>query len=210
MQSEGTASGSTLIPGSRHSDAVFRGVDLAGSELESCEFDDCRFVNCALAGSVLRGCRFGNCAFEHSDLGLVRLPRCTFTACRFEDSKIIGVNWTEARWPEKRLWVPVCFERCVISHSTFMGLDLRDTRIVDCAAQDVDFRESDLTKADFSGTDLSGSLFVNTNLSGADLRSARSYRIDPRQNVIKGAMFSLPEAISLLDGLEIELTGWEL
>ena len=158
---------------------------------------------------MLRACRFADCAFEQSDLSLVRLPHSTFTACRFEDSKIIGVNWTEAQWPETRLWVPVGFVRCVISHSTFIGLGLREIRIVNCTAEDVDFRDADLTKADFGGTDLSGSLFVNTNLSGADLRSATNYRIDPPENVLRGAKFSLPEAISLLDGLDIDLTGWE-
>jgi fluoroquinolone resistance protein len=198
-----------IEPGSRHNDALFRGLDVADSELASIEFDDCRFVNCTLSRSVLRACRFAGCAFEQCDLGLVRLPRSTFAACRFEDSKAIGVNWTEAQWPETRLWVPLGFVRCVISHSTFMGLDLRETRIVDCTAEDVDFRETDLTEADLSGTDLSGSLFTRTNLSGADLRSARNYRIDPRENVIRGARFSLPEAISLLDGLGVDISGWE-
>ena len=209
METEGALSSSVIESGSRHSDEVFRGVELEGSTLASCEFEGCRFVGCRLSESEIRACRFVDCAFVQCDLSLVRLPRSTFSACRFEDSKIMGVNWTEAQWPETRLWVPIGFARCVISHSTFMGLTLKEIRIVDCRADDVDFRESDLTKADFGGTDLSGSLFGNTNLTGADLSSARNYRIDPRENVITGAKFSLPEAISLLDGLGIDLTGWE-
>jgi uncharacterized protein YjbI with pentapeptide repeats len=195
--------------GSRHSEAVFREVALGGAALASCEFEECRFVACDLSASEIRACRFAECSFEQCDLSLVRLPRSAFTACRFEDSKIIGVNWTEATWPEGRLWVPIGFERCAINDSTFLGLALREIRVVECAAHDVDFREADLTKADFSGTDLRGSLFVSTNLTGADLRSARDYRIDPRVNTLKGARFSLPEAISLLEGLDIDLTGWE-
>lgn len=201
--------GSTIEAGSRYSEEVFRDTALEGSVLSGSEFEECRFVGCSLSESEIRACRFAECTFEQCDLGLIRLPRSVFSACRFEDSKIIGVNWTEAAWPETRLWVAVGFERCVMNHSTFLGLNLREMRVVDCTAHDVDFREADLTKVNFSGTDLSGSLFTNTDLTGADLRSARAYRIDPRENTLTGARFSLPEAISLLDGLDIELTGWE-
>jgi uncharacterized protein YjbI with pentapeptide repeats len=188
---------------------VFDGVVQEGAKLASCEFDECRFVGCRLTESELRGCRFVDCAFEQCDLSLMHLPRSTLSACRFEDSKIIGVNWTEAAWPETRLWVPIGFERCVLNHSTFLGLNLSEVRIVRCTVHDVDFREADLTKADFTDSDLRGSHFVNTDLTGADLRSARSYRIDPRVNTLKGARFSLPEAVSLLEGLGIDLNGWE-
>ncbi len=70
---------------------------------------------------------------------------------------------------------------------------------------DVDFRETDLAQANFKGTDLADSLFVATDLTEADLSQARNYRIDPSQNIVKKAKFSLPEAMSLLYGLDIVL-----
>ena len=69
----------------------------------------------------------------------------------------------------------------------------------------MDFREADLTNADFSGSDLGQSLFLNTNLSEADLSTARNYHIAPEHNVLKGARFSLPEAMSLLFNMDIVL-----
>jgi uncharacterized protein YjbI with pentapeptide repeats len=208
-RAEDVVDGTAIEAGSRYGDVVFRGVDLEGRAVASSEFEECRFVGLRLKEAEVRECRFLECTFSQCDLSLVRVPGSTFSACRFEDSKMLGVNWTEARWPEKRLWVPIGFERCVLNHSTFLGLDLRTVRVVDSTAHDVDFREADLTEATFAGTDLSGALFGGTNLTGADLSSAEGYRIDPRQNTLKGARFSLPEAISLLDGLEIRLTGWE-
>ncbi|MGB9301543.1 MAG: pentapeptide repeat-containing protein, partial [Anaerolineae bacterium] len=92
-----------------------------------------------------------------------------------------------------------------ISHSTFIGLSLQSVQIRDCVATDVDFREADLSQADFGSTDLSQSIFGNTNLSEADLSRARNYRIDPGQNVLKQARFSLPEAMSLLHSMDIVL-----
>lgn len=137
------------------------------------------------------------------------MPNSTFSATRFEDSKVIGVNWTRADWSATRLRDPIGFFKCAISHSTFIGLSLREIQIRDCVAVDVDFREADLSQADFAGTDLSESLFSNTNLTEADLSRARNYHIDPEQNALKQAKFSLPEAMSLLYSLDIVLTEGE-
>ena len=77
--------------------------------------------------------------------------------------------------------------------------------MINCSAIDVDFRESDLSKADFTGTDLSDSLFLGTDLTEANFRRARNYHIDPGKNNITGAKFSLPEAMSLLYSMDIDL-----
>jgi len=39
----------------------------------------------------------------------------------------------------------------------------------------------------------------------ADLRFARNYQIDPSQNKVHKARFSLPEAMSLLYSMDIDL-----
>ncbi len=62
-----------------------------------------------------------------------------------------------------------------------------------------------LPGSDFSGTDLAGSLFNATDLSGADLSAARNYAISPAANRLKGAKFSLPEAMALLYCLDIKV-----
>jgi uncharacterized protein YjbI with pentapeptide repeats len=184
-------------------------VRLDHDALQSSEFEDCTFVRCSFAESVLRECSFAHCVFRQCDLSLVHLPSTTFSACRIEDSKVLGVNWTQARWPTTRLWEPVAFVSCVISHSVFIGLNLKGIVITNCVAVDVDFRDACLSQADFTGTDLSRSQFSNTDLTEADMSRARNYTIDPRQNSLKGAKFSLPEAVSLLCGLDIVMTDGE-
>jgi uncharacterized protein YjbI with pentapeptide repeats len=192
-----------------YAERTFEAVDSAGSEVVAAEFRECRFVRCCFSESVLRACVFDECVFVECDLSLVKLPHSVFSSTRFEGSKIIGVNWTEARWPRLRLLVPLRFEKCVINHSTFLGLNLKGVRFTECTAKDVDFRETDLSEADFSGTDLTGAQFGSTNLTGANLRGARNYMIVPAGNTLKGARFSLPEAMSLLSGLDIEISGWD-
>jgi uncharacterized protein YjbI with pentapeptide repeats len=201
--------GALICSKTHYTERVFERGEPEQIELVASEFDECTFVRCSFAESVFRRCRFASCVFEHCDLSLVQLPDSSFSACRFEDSKLVGVNWTEAHWPETRLWEPVHFSRCMINHSTFIGLNLKGICVTDCVAEDVDFRESDLSQADFSGTDLSKSLFINTNLTKADLSRARNYTIDAGQNVLKETKFSLPEAMSLLYGLDIDLVERE-
>lgn len=133
------------------------------------------------------------------------MPESIFSSTRFEDSKIIGINWAQADWPSPGLGKPLKLIRSVISHSTFIGLNLAGILVKDCIAVDVDFREADLSRADFTGTDLARSLFNDTNLTAADLSQARNYDINPVQNNLTSARFSLPEAMSLLYSMEIEL-----
>lgn len=189
----------------------FDQLQLGGAQIRSSEFFDCTFSECSFVESVFKQCRFINCSFHGCDLSLTQLPESSFSGTTFEDSKCIGINWALAAWPETgQLGQPIRFKKCALNHSTFIGLSLSGIHLVNCIAVDVDFRESDLSQVDFSGTNLSESLFSNTNLSGADLSQARNYRIDPASNKLKGAKFSLPEAMSLLYGMDIELLDGEL
>ena len=197
--------GSVIESHVHFADEAFKEVRVEHVELVSSEFHDCVFFHSSFAGSVFRHCRFVNCLFRECDLSLIKVPESRFTHSRFENSKIIGVNWTEAHWPKAGLANPISFSQCAISHSTFMGLRLQSIQIRDCVPTHVDFREADLSQADFGGTDLSESIFGKTNLSETDLSRARNYRIDPGQNILKQARFSLPEAMSLLHSMGIVL-----
>ena len=197
--------GFTIRTQTDYSERVFKGVSQNHDELVSSEFFDCAFLRCSLVESVFRKCRFVNCVFRECDLSLMQVPDSRFTSTRFENAKVVGVNWTEADWPQAGLGDPIGFLKSAISHSTFMGLSLTDMEIRDCIATDVDFREANLSRVDFTGTDLSGSLFSSTDLSEADLSRARNYQIDPGHNRLRQARFSLPEAMSLLYSLDIVL-----
>lgn len=190
-------------------DQRFRELDLAGRRLVGSAFYDCQFEACIFAESVLQGCRFVGCTFDECDLSLIQIPGSAFSATRFSDSRLIGVDWTQADWAGVSLGQPIGFERCALSHSTFIGLSLAGIQIKDCLAADVDFREVDLSRADFSGSDLNQSLFSSTDLSKADLRTARNYHIAPQQNTLTGTRFALPEAMSLLYNLDIDLSEGE-
>ena len=198
--------GGVIESGCEYGDRRFKGAHYDGRILEAVTFLDCAFERCSLIGTIWQSCRFANSLFLECDLSLMRVPGSAFASTRFEESKLSGVNWTEAQWPVVGLGDPIAFSRCGISHSTFLGLDLSQVRMRECVAVDVDFREADLRKADLRGCDLLKSMFQGANLSKADLRGARNYRIDAAETTISGARFTMPEALSLLYSLDVDLS----
>ncbi|MCR8845939.1 pentapeptide repeat-containing protein [Paenibacillus sp. SC116] len=188
-----------------YEDEQFRELNYQQQELRSVKFYDCTFTKCDFSETVFIDCRFSGCVFEGCNLNMIKMVDCEFTDARFSDSKLIGLNWTEACWPKLSRQGMLRFEQSVLSHSTFIGLSLQKCLFNNCLAKDVDFREADLSKADMRYTDFSESLFGNTNLTGADLRHAVNYSIDPGSNRISKAKFMMPEATSLLYSMDIQL-----
>jgi fluoroquinolone resistance protein len=95
------------------------------------------------------------------------------------------------------------FHNTVLDYSGFFGLKLHKWEFVECIAHEVDFTEADLTDAKCMETDFAHSRFLHANLTRADFSQARNYAIDPTSATVKGAIFTLPEAISLLTGLGV-------
>jgi uncharacterized protein YjbI with pentapeptide repeats len=116
----------------------------------------------------------------------------------FSGSKVIGLDWTKAQHIEG-----ISFDNCQLNYSNFRMLKLKKLKMTGCEAKEADFTEADLSAGDFSNTDFEKSIFFKTNLNAADFTGARNYYIDARVNTLKKAKFSLPEALSLLDGLGV-------
>lgn len=184
---------------------TFEDLDFSQKNIPDKIFEKCRFIKCNLSETHFQKCRFCDCEFIRCNLSIIKVKECTFSGVVFDDSKIIGVNWTEATWPVIKLTCSIGFFKCDISHSTFLGLNLRETNIVECRVHNVDFREADLTKANLTYSDFDNSIFINTDLTEADFTYSDNYRIDVTLNKIIKAKFMLPEAVSLLYGLDIKL-----
>jgi fluoroquinolone resistance protein len=191
-----------------YEDQVFRNITWDHKELAGISFLDCRFNNCSFKESTFKGCKFQGCVFEKCDLSLAQVDGSSFTAACFEDSKLIGVNWVKAVWRKKeiqRVTRSIDFLRCALNYSTFMGLTLEKMLLKKCVAREVDFSEADLKGAICTFTDFELSQFRHTDLTEADLRGALNYEIIPSLNTLKKTRFSLPEALSLLYNLDIEI-----
>ncbi len=97
------------------------------------------------------------------------------------------------------------FNNCMLSHSSFYKTVIKKTRFVATIFEETDFTDCDLTESVFDGCDLKNAKFENTILQRADLRTSYNYIIDPEQNKIKKARFSLNGLPGLLEKYDIKV-----
>ncbi len=184
---------------------VFKSLSFSELTLSGGEFEDCHFEQCDLSYVVLAGCKFINCHFLQCNLSLADISRSRFSDVVLKECKVVGVDWTKASWPDITILSSILFEECVLNDSSFFGLELKMLVVRQCRVHNVDFREGSFCNADFSSSDFLNSLFNQTDLSEADFSDSSNYHIDIYNNNINKAKFSRYEAVSLLEGLDIEL-----
>lgn len=184
---------------------VFANLELKGGVLEDLTFYDCRFEGCSFNEASFRRSRFVGCAFSHCDLSMVDLTDTELSGVRFEETALVAVNGSLlARTSLAPL--ELRFDTCTLNYATFRDLDLSGSAFEDCLAHEVAFSGVKLIGVSFCGTDFQGGTFHDCDLSGADLRGARNYRISVEHNRVKGMKASFPEALGLLAGLGIILS----
>ena len=79
-------------------------------------------------------------------------------------------------------------------------MNFEESKITDC-----DFGNSNLSESSFKESYLSGSIFDNCNLQKTDFRNSKDYSFNINKNKVKGAKFSYPEALNLLNVFEIKI-----
>ena len=75
----------------------------------------------------------------------------------------------------------------------FSGNEILDSLFGDC----------NLSNSKFSSCHLSGTEFFRCDLTGTDFENADGYTVDLSNCQLKGAVFSYPEVVNLLNGLGI-------
>lgn len=182
----------------------FSNLSFAGENISSRAFEECEFIACSFIDCRLDECRFLDCRFSNCVLSAIEPMNCRFLGTKFSACKAIGIDWTKTQKLED-----LSFSGCQINYSNFKLLKLPKTKIIKCEAKEVYFNESDLSSGVFKYTDFEKSQFFKTNLTGTDFTGAKNYYIDVKTNIVTRARFSLPEALSLLNSLDIIIEGQE-
>ncbi len=94
-----------------------------------------------------------------------------------------------------------------MNDASFFGLELNNININNFLAHAVDFSEGKFIDANMEGTDFANRIFRNTNLENANFLSKKNYTISPSVNNLQNAKFDLPEAMTLLYSMEIEIVN---
>jgi fluoroquinolone resistance protein len=184
---------------------TFDTLDISEQGLNGVEFEQCVFYRCNFSKVNFLRCKFIECRFVECNLSLSRLEFSLLDSAEFDECKLVGIDWTQAQWPQFSSGIPVSFNQCILDSSSFMGQQLKLIKMQHCRAHDVDFREANLSQAQMQGSSFNLSQFHHTNLSKANFTDASGFHIDLTSNLIKGAIFSRFEALTLLESLGIEL-----
>lgn len=182
-------------------DQTYTGINFAETPLPKGEYDGCQFTNCEFGNANLTAVRFTDCSFTGCNLSLASLAKTAFQDIVFKDCKMLGLRFDQC----SGFGLSFRFDNCILHHSSFFGTKIKGTVFKNAQLQETDFTDADLSGAVFDNCDLARAVFENTLLLKADFRTAFHYSIDPEKVRLKGARFSLPEVIGLLDKYDIRI-----
>ena len=178
---------------------LFTKEDYSETPLAKGAYDNCNFRNCNFADTDLSGIRFMDCTFAGCDLSNVKVLKSSFQETAFKECKMLGFRFDTC----DQVGMTVRFEDCQLDHSSFYQVKLNHTVFISTSLKEVDFTEADLRNTILDQCDLLDATFDHSNLERANLATALNYSIDPENNRILGAKFSLPSALGLLNKYRI-------
>lgn len=157
-------------------------------------FENCRFVNCDFSYADFSKQVFTECKFEDCNLSLVKLSETALQDIRFKDCKLSGADFSKSR----DFLFAVSFESCILDNAIFYKKKNKAAKFLDCSMVETDFTEADLTDVKFENCNLNRAFFDHTVLKNADLSTSYNFIIDPDNNEIKKAKFSVQGLPGLL------------
>jgi len=166
-------------------------------------FENCRFISCDFSYANLSKLVFTECTFEGCNLSLVHLSETDWQDVRFKDCKLSGADFSKAL----DFLFAVNFENCVLDNAVFYKKKNKGAKFMDCSLVETDFTEADLTNATFQNCNLNRAFFDRTILKNVDLSTSYNFIIDPDNNDIKKAKFSVQGLPGLLVKYGIVVSG---
>ncbi|MFT4537450.1 MAG: fluoroquinolone resistance protein [Saprospiraceae bacterium] len=179
---------------------TFKKVDYKSKKIIG-EFEFCSFRECNLSGSDISETIFIDTEFVDCNFSNANVKKASFQDVKFVNCKLLGLQFSTIN----SFSFSASFESCNLSHSSFNKMKLGRIYFTDCHLNEVDFAEAEMQNIILKNCDLLGAIFEQTNLEKADFRNAVNYSIDPENNKLKGAKFSLPDVISLLAKYNLDI-----
>lgn len=185
-----------------HDHETFEDEDFAARRPFSGEVYDCTFRRCDFTESDLSGVAFVDCTFEACNLSMARLGDTRLQSVAFTDCKMVGVELSAC----SDFAFAADFAGCRLDYASLQGKRLRGADFTGASLAQANLAGADLSEAVLADCALEGAVFERTTLTGADLRGARDFRIDPETNTVGGAKVSRAalEGFLVQYGLEVE------
>jgi uncharacterized protein YjbI with pentapeptide repeats len=180
---------------------TFQKINFSLHPIPKGEYELCSFINCDFSNTDLSSMVFVSCEFVACNLSLVPINDTSFREVNFKDCKMLGLRFDTCH----TFGLAMNFINCNLNHSSFYKIKLKKSTLKDCQLQETDFTECDLTASKIENCNFLNASFDRTILEKADLRTSYNYLINPEQNHIKRAKFSLSGVSGLLVKYDIEI-----
>jgi fluoroquinolone resistance protein len=180
----------------------FENIDFSKEPLAIGDYEECTFTRCDFTEAILNEFAFIECKFIGCNLSNAKVESASFRGVSFSSSKLIGVDFSVSN----SSMISVRFEDCILDYVSFARLPLKKTEFHNCSLIHAFFDDADLSSSKFIGCNLENAAFGKTNLEKADLSTSYNYIIDPENNRIRKAKFSLPGLPGLLTKYDISIS----
>ena len=170
-------------------------------EWSSHDFEKCTFRKLDLSGASFVKSNFTNCHFDECNLSKVNVGNTKFDEVTFVKCRLVQVDFGHCN----AFGFSVGFQGCDLDFAVFLNRNMKKTRFRTCSLKEAHFLKCDLTGAAFIECDLELAKFGENNLTQADFTSSYNIRLNPDDNKLKKAKFSLRHLPGLLSKYELDI-----
>lgn len=157
-------------------------------------FEQCTFQKLNLSQAPLAGANFIDCRFEQCNLSRATIKNTQFNDVSFVGCVLQGLDFGTSN----AFGFHVDFQSCQLDQSLFINRRLAKAKFTECSLKSVLFVRCDMTGAVFDRCDLELTKFDDNNLTQADFTTSFNIALDPDENRLKKAKFSLYSLPGLL------------
>lgn len=169
---------------------VFDQLDtVANQEFEKCTFKKLDLSGVAITNANFINCRFEDCTLTRADLKNTKLYDVSFYKC-----KLAHVDFGQCN----AFGFHVNFQECLLDYTVFLNRKLKKAQFIDCSMREAHFIRCELIGSVFKQCDLELARFEDNNLMQVDFTSSYNLELDPDDNKVKKARFSLHNLPGLL------------
>ncbi|MBA4699180.1 MAG: pentapeptide repeat-containing protein [Ruminococcus sp.] len=188
-----------------YEDQTFENLKLDGKVITDCEFVDCKFINCTFENFHLSRSTLSGCIFQKCSIISLKAKYSQIRFAEFENCNLVGIHWNELL-PAGKLSKPISvFRECHLKYNTFSEMSFVRFNFSNSEITDSMFAKCELMESNFSKCKLDGTEFFECDMRKSNFHESSGYQIDIFTSKLKGAKFSFPEVISLLNGLGIKI-----
>lgn len=181
---------------------IFQNITLTEEEVAGTEFTACTFENCILESCTMTECKWIDCSFVGCRIINPVTERSTMMDCTFVRCSLVGVNWSTLLGGG--YLIPIAaLDDCQLKYNHFVEINFAKFDFSGNTIAASLFADCNLAESKFLECKLERTEFFRCNLGKADFRNATGYVADLATNTLKGARFSFPEVVNLLQGTGI-------